>query len=531
MRYLFIVLLIAVSNLAVAQDVVNLCSNNPARAWWDVQQYDLSLRIDVDKASVQGKCIITAKVVKTDIDSLQIDLASPLVIDSILIFGKAVNYAKQDDAYFLKANFAKLAIDTTFDFTVYYHGQPRLAKNAPWDAGFILKKDANDNPWMAVTCQGFGAHAWFPCKSFTGDEPARVITRFEVPENLSAIGNGKLLSATPSSKKHFNVWTWQVVNPINNYDITFYIGDYTHWRDTFHGKDGQLSLDYYVLKENLKKAKQQFSVVKPMLQCFEDKLGPYPFYKDGFKLVDAPYLGMEHQSAVAYGNKYLMGYLGKDLSNTGVGLLFDFIIVHESAHEWFGNSITAADVADTWIQEGFTSYCETIFAECLFGKEKAFTYMHGMRDRIKNDRPSQGASEQCDGGSGDHYVKGAFVVHMIRTLMQDDRKFYDMLREMNTTFYHQLVTSQQIETFINRYSGIDFSKLFDQYLRQQNFPTLAVKKNGKQLQYRWERCVAGFQMPLKLEDNTWIYPTTNWQNYNRNTMSKPSPDFIVDVNK
>jgi aminopeptidase N len=357
-----------------------------------------------------------------------------------------------------------------------------------------------------------------------------------VSSSLVAVGNGRLTGEKTVDNGNGKAFTWKVVAPINNYDITFYIGNYVHWSDTFDGLKGKLGLNYYVLPQHLEKAKKQFAEVKTMLRCFEDHFGPYPFYKDGYKLVEAPYLGMEHQSAVAYGNQFKMGYLGEDRSRSGVGLLFDFIIVHESGHEWFGNSITAYDKADEWIHEGFTSYAETIYAECIAGKEKAFDYQRGKRRTIRNDIPVEGKPGQCDEGSGDAYDKAGFMIHQIQMIMNNDSLFFAMLKAMNSTFFHQIVTGAQVEDFIGSYAHHNFSKVFDQYLRKSNLPVLVIKKVGADsVLCFWKDCVPGFDMPVQWSEGKhqfWLYPQTKVQNFwakGLNQEGQISKDFLIKI--
>ncbi|PSK91080.1 peptidase M1-like protein [Taibaiella chishuiensis] len=530
-RYCLVIICVLLAGFTtVAQPNSVMCSNTPARAWWDVQAYELDIVFDTATNSISGSNTLLAKVVAPAADSLQLDLQEALQIDSVLMAGKRLQVRGQGSTYYLSEGFAGMAPGDSFRCTIYYHGAPVMAQRAPWDGGLVRTTDGKGQLWMAMACQGSGAYMWFPCKNFNGDEPERVTLKYTVPSGLTAIGNGRLRGKVTTGNT--TTYTWSVQNPINNYDITFYIGDYTHWSDTFAGAKGPLSLDYYVLRENEQKARKQFAVVKPMMACFEEKMGPYPFYEDGYKLVDAPYLGMEHQSAVAYGNEYKMGYLGRDRSKTGVGLTFDFIIIHESGHEWFGNSITAYDPADTWIQEGFTSYSETIFAECLEGKQASFRYQQGKKRIIRNDKPVQGQYNACDEGSGDHYDKGAFVIHMIRMIMDDDTRFFAMLKAISAKFYHQLVTSNDIETFINQYSGKDFSKLFEQYLRHKELPVLLRQTTATGTAFQWSNCIPGFDMPLRIllpgNKATWIYPVAGkWTGYAHKGKIKADPDFLV----
>jgi aminopeptidase N len=388
----------------------------------------------------------------------------------------------------------------TNNLLVYYHGTPRKAKNAPWDGGFVWKRDKAGNPWVAVACQGLGASVWYPCKDYQGDEPDSAEMHFTTPSDLMTVSNGRLRGKKDNGDGT-TTFHWAVVSPINNYDITFYIGKLVHFGEIYKGEKGDLTMDYWVLDSNLAKAKVHFKDAPRMMKAFEYWFGPYPFYADGYKLVDAPYLGMEHQSAIGYGNHYLMGYDGRDLSHSGWGLKWDFIIVHESAHEWFGNNITSKDLADMWIHESFANYAETLFTEYYYGKQAGTDYVMGVRKNIMNDKPiiaHYGVNEE---GSGDMYYKGGNMIHTIRQIINDDEKFRNILRGLNRTFYHQTVTSKQVEDYINQQSGIDFSKVFKQYLTTTEVPMLNVKyKKGKSY-YRWsDNCIEGFDMPLKIYD-------------------------------
>lgn len=514
------------------------CTPTKFRSWWNVQHYSLSMEINPVKKSIQGSTSICAIVAEKALDTLQIDLSDKLKITSIYYKGKKLKFIKGERVQKVIGPFAALKVGEHFDLEINYKGFPQIAHNAPWDGGVVFSKDKNGSPWMAVACQGDGASVWWPCKDDPTDEPDNGVDLFyTTTNNLSAIGNGRLIEKTRSKKK--TEWHWKVTNPINLYDVTFYIGDYTTWSDSLMGESGVLPLDYWVLRDNETKAKQQFQVVKPMIHCFESWFGPYPFYEDGYKLVDSPYLGMEHQSAIAYGNQYRMGYLGMDRSMSGVGLLFDYIIVHESGHEWFGNNISIKDVAYSWVHEGFTTYSESLFAECLAGKEKAYNYQHGEWNNIANDSPMEGLPENCDGGSGDHYDKGAAMIHMIRTIMNNDEEFRFMLREMNYTFAKRTVTGKQIESFINEYANKDFSKLFDQFLRTKRIPTLELSQGEENtIQYKWSNCVQGFDMPVLIhlqENKIWLYPSTELQDFQTeldlDTEITVSPDFYINTMK
>ncbi|MGN6401887.1 MAG: M1 family metallopeptidase, partial [Flavisolibacter sp.] len=404
----------------------------------------------------------------------------------------------------------KAAVNSVQSITIAYHGNPKVAVHAPWDGGWIFTRDARGHQWMSVACQGLGASVWYPCKDHQSDEPDNGASlTINVPDSLVAVGNGRLKNKVSSNGTIS--YTWAVTSPINNYNIIPYIGKYVSWSDTLMGEKGKLDLNYWVLDYELEKAKKQFEQVKLMLRAFEYWFGPYPFYEDGYKLVQAPHLGMEHQSAVAYGNRFENGYLGRDLSGTGWGLKWDYIIVHESGHEWFANNITTKDIADMWVHEGFTDYSETLFTEYYYGKQAADEYLQGLRKNIANDKPIIGPYGVNQEGSGDMYYKGANLIHTIRQIINDDEKFRQILRGLNKDFYHQTVTSKQVEDYISQKSGKDLSKVFDQYLRTPQIPVLKLKADGDKIKFQWSNCIDGFNMPVKLTNGQWIHPTTSEQ--------------------
>jgi aminopeptidase N len=483
----------------------------PERAWWDVMRYEINVTPDYQMRSITGITTVVFKPVnRQHINIMQIDLQEPLTIDSV-VFDKNTKLNSLNRSLTREGNVFHLLVPDIKDLnehsaTVYYHGTPREAKHAPWDGGWIWTKDNNGRPWMSVACQGLGASVWYPCKDHQSDEPDKGASlTINVPDSLVAIANGRLKNR--SDHKGIASYTWEVVNPINNYDIIPYIGKYVNFSDTAMGEKGKLDLNYWVLDYNLDKAKKQFQQVKPMIRAFEYWFGPYPFYEDGYKLVEAPHLGMEHQSAVAYGNKYMNGYLGRDLSGTGQGLKWDYIIVHESGHEWFGNNITTKDIADMWVHEGFTDYSETLFTEYHYGKEAANQYLQGLRKNIDNRTNIIGAYGVNNEGSEDMYYKGANLLHTIRQVINNDEKFRQILRGLNKDFYHQTVTSAQVEQYISKRSGIDFSKVFDQYLRTTKIPELKLKADGDKLKFQWTNVVPGFKMPVRLSNGLWITPS------------------------
>jgi len=508
----------------------------PLRTCYDLTYYHLDVSIDIDQKSISGsnEFVFTAT---QDFKRLQFDLFANLKVEKVIYQNQEIPFTREFNAVFV--TFPKTIRKGNKDrFTVFYSGHPIVARNAPWDGGFIFAKDKSGKPWVSVACQGLGASCWWPNKDHLSDEVDSMLVSIRVPKDLKEVSNGRLRSIQKQADgtAKFN---WFIGNPINNYNVTFYIGDYAHWTDEYQGENGKLTLDYWALSQDSAQAKPHWDQdVKPMLQCFEHWFGPYPFYSDGYKLVEAPHLGMEHQSAVAYGNQFKMGYLGKDLSGTGWGLKFDFITVHESGHEWFGNNITSKDIADMWIHESFTNYSEALFTECKNGKAAGEDYVIGIRHNIANDIPIIGSYGVNKEGSGDMYYKGANMVHMIRQLIGNDEKFRNILRGLNKTFYHKTVTTAEVENYIAEQSGLKLQKIFDQYLRHATIPELEYKINGTQLSYRWKAEVKDFDMPVKVSltpDNyTYIYPTSTWKTAEiapsiKDETFKADPNFYITI--
>ena len=485
-------------------------SITPERAWWDLNFYDLYVKVDPASKSISGKNTIHYKVLEQR-QVLQVDLQPPLKIEKITQDGKSLDFKSDTNAHFVTLK--KLQkIGQINEITVYYSGRPKIAVRAPWDGGFSWDKDPNGKDFIATSCQGLGASVWWPCKDHMYDEVDSMAISIEVPKGLMDVSNGRLRKV--DKNKDTNTYHWFVENPINNYGVNINIGDYVHFGETYAGEKGPLTMDYYVLRNNLEKAKKQFKQAPKMMEAFEHWFGPYPFYKDGYKLVEVPYLGMEHQSCVTYGNHFENGYLGRDLSGTGWGLKFDFIIIHESGHEWFANNITYRDVADMWVHEGFTAYSENLYLDYYFGKEASAEYVIGTRKSIKNDIPIIGPYNVNKEGSGDMYYKGANMLHTLRQLIGDDEKWRQILRGLNRDFYHQTVTSKQIEDYLSEHSGKDLSAFFDQYLRTVKIPLLEYQIDEKIIKYRYTYVVDSFDMPVKVffgEKEKWIYPTTEWK--------------------
>lgn len=507
-----------------------LGSNHSYRSWWEALHYDITIKPDLKNKTISGKNdIYYALLSEKTSFVMQLDLQEPMHIDSILLDHKHfTKYKKERHRYILN-----LPEQTRYEkhiISVYFSGKPHEAKNAPWDGGWVWKKDSLGNPWVSVACQGIGASVWYPCKDLQSDETTANLNII-VPDTLVGIGNGKLVKKQEAfPEKGFTTYLWQVTNPINNYNIVPYIGKYTLVHDSVNGGNGKLITDYWVLNYHKQKAITHLKPnVTKTIKCFEYWFGPYPFYEDSYKIVEAPYLGMEHQSNVAYGNYYLNGYAGRDLSNTGWGLKWDFIVVHESGHEWFGNSITASDVADNWIHEGFTSYAEVLFTECEFGKEAGNDYCEGVKKSISNDIPIIGQYGIHKEGSGDMYNKGSQVVHMIRQVMNDDAKFIFLLHRLNAEYYHKAVTTLQVEALVNHVSQFDFTPMFNQYLRTTQIPILEYKIKNNKLSFRYTNCLAEFNMPVKIitDKEILIKPTTQWQTI---TLEKKTKTISLDRN-
>jgi aminopeptidase N len=497
------------------------------RSWWDLKKYHLNIKVNPEDSTIVGSNTIDYLIVEK-YNVMQIDLQEPMQITKIVQDGINLKYQREGNVYhvYLTANQNK---GENKQLVIFYGGKPKIAVNPPWDGGITWKKDENGKSFIASSCQGLGASVWWPNKDHMYDEAESMLISVNVPKGLMDISNGRLIS-TKQLKDNTTTYTWQVTNPINNYGVNINIGDYVAFSEKYKGEKGDLDCQYYVLRNNLAKAKKQFQDVPKMLKAFEHWFGPYPFYEDSYKLVEVPYLGMEHQSSVTYGNGYKNGYRGRDLSGTGWGLKFDFIIIHESGHEWFANNITYKDIADMWIHESFTNYSESLFVEYYYGKEAGAAYVRGTRKNIRNDRPIIGQYDVNNEGSGDMYYKGGNMLHTIRQIINNDEKWRQILRGLNSTFYHQTVTTQQIENYISEQAGIDLTPVFNQYLRDTRVPTLEYYFKEKLLTYRWINCVDGFTMPVQVDlngESLQIQPTKEWKVI---TISNANSKLTIDAN-
>lgn len=489
------------------------------RTSYDVKRYDLNIIINPEEKSIKGFNDITFDVVSAT-QKIQIDLFDNMKVDSIVWNTKKLKYVRDNDAVFIDFP-ERLVLKSNHKLKFYYSGNPKIAKNAPWDGGFVFKKDSNGKDFIAVAVQGTGASLWYPVKDSQTDEPDNGASiKVAVPNGLMNVSNGRFLGSE-DLKNGYTRWDWEVKNPINNYTITVNVADYVHIQD----KMPDLDLDYYVLRENETKAREHFAEVKPMMECFQSKFGRYPFWEDGYKLVETPYLGMEHQSAVAYGNKYKKGYMGFDLSGTGVGMFFDYITIHETGNEWFGNSITSMDIADMWIHEGFTTYSETVFIECIKGYDDAMKYINGQAKNVRNDRPIIGQYGVNNEGSGDMYYKGSLMLNTLRHIIADDTKWWKIIFDYSETFKKKIITTATVIDYFNKASGLNLTPVFNQYLNTNQVPHFVYKVNGDYLYYSWENVNDDFNMPIDIGfDNKKIrlYPTLKEQKIKLKKLNKRS---------
>ena len=511
-------------------------SITPERVWWDLLHYNLDFKVSPSSKSIEGSNLIRYEVLSQN-QLMQIDLQPPMEITSVLENNKKLNYNREGNVYYIQLK-KNQQIGAINEITIHFKGAPKISNNPPWDDGFTWEKDNNGTDFIATSCQGGGSSIWWPSKDHMYDEPDQGIElSITAPKHLISVSNGRHIQTKENSNKT-NTSTWKVINPINNYGVNINIGDYVHFTEEYKGKKGVLDCDYYVVSYNLEKAKKQFKEVSRTLEAFEHWFGPYPFYEDSYKLVEVPYLGMEHQSSVTYGNGYKNGYKGIDLSGTGWGLKFDFIIVHESGHEWFANNITNIDIADMWIHESFTAYSENLFLDYHFGTEASNAYVTGTRKNIQNDKPIIGNYNVNNSGSSDMYYKGANMLHTLRQIIDNDNKWRSILVGLNKDFYHQTVTTLQIENYIDKYFEIDLKPFFNQYLRTIKIPTLDYKLENNNLLYKWSNVVDGFSIPIKVFINStsqWIRPTSRWKKLlsdkNINSFSVDNNFYIETENK
>ena len=521
MRFILLFLFSIITSLSFSQEFTRADtlrgSITPERAWWDVQYYDLKVDVNPTTQSLRGSNIITYKVLKPQ-SVMQIDLQKPMQIEKVIQDKKDLEFISEGDVHFIKLQ-KKQKLGKEYNIEIFFSGKPIIARRPPWDGGFTWEKDKNGKDFIANANQGIGASIWWPLKDHPSEEPNNGMTiSVTAPKDLMDVSNGQLEKVVDNGDT--KTWIWKVLNPINAYGVNISIADYVHFGEIIKGEKGDLKMDYYVLRENEAIARAQFKQAPMMIKAFEHWFGPYPFYEDGFKLIEVPYLGMEHQSSVTYGNNFENGYLGKDLSGSGWGMKFDFIIIHEAAHEWFANNITNNDVADMWVHEGFTNYAESLYVEYHFGKQAGAEYVIGLRNSIFNNDPIIGKRDLNNRGGNDMYNKGGNILHTLRQLIEDDEKWRQILRGLNTEFYHQTVSSKQIEDYISQKSGIVLQEFWDQYLRTTDIPKIEFKIDSKALKFRYVDIIDKFDMPVIAIINgkeQWIQPNSTWQVFKSTT--------------
>ncbi len=498
-------------------------SYGPYRANNDLLFYDLNVRLDIGEKYLSGSNLIRFKMLKDDA-RVQIDLFANMRVDSILFDGRKLSYTREFNAVFI--DFPQtLQAGKTHEIVFHYSGHP---KETGRFGGIAFKQDSLGNPWIYTACQNLGASLWWPNKDQQPDEVDSMSISIAVPSELSAISNGRFQNKTDLGDGYTR-WHWKVHYPINNYSVSLNIAKYTHFSETL----GDLTMDYYVLPYHLEAAKRQFSQAKPMLECFQKYLGEYAFKSDGYKLIEVPYSGMEHQSAVTYGNLFQNGYLARDWTGVGVSTKFDFIIIHESGHEWFGNSVTANDVSDAWIQEGWCTYAEGVYVECMFGYDDALKYVNGYKSKVGNKEPIIGPTGVNHWPTQDQYFKGALFLHTLRNVVDDDAKWWAMLREYTEHFKYKNIYTADVINFFNSYFKRDFSPLFEQYLYHAGLPKLQVKYGVNEVSYRWQAEAEDFDMPIKVRDRNGaahlIHPTTQWQTEKRAGLTKEHWQAATDL--
>ena len=537
-KLLIIILIFLTSFPLFSQGIINDINNftrqdtlrgsiTKERIWWDLTYYHLDISVDPVNRTIKGSNEISYTVLEP-YSEIQIDLQNPLVLTKAEQNDENLEIRHDGNAHFIKLK-KKQIIGAKNKIKVFYEGKPKTAVRAPWDGGISWTKDKNGNHFVASSCQGLGASVWWPNKDHMYDEVEGMLMSVNVPKGLFNVSNGRLIKI--EEKENSNTYHWEVKNPINNYGVNINIGDYVNFSEIYKGESGDLDMDYYVLRDNLEIAKIHFKDAIKSMEAFEHWFGPYPFYEDSFKLVEAPYLGMEHQSSVTYGNKFKQGYLGRDLSGSGWGLMFDYIIIHETGHEWFANNITYKDIADMWIHESFTTYSENLFLDFHFGKKASSEYVIGKRKRIRNIKPIIGTYNVNKSGSGDMYDKGSNILHTLRQITNDDEKWRQVLRGLNKEFYHQTVTTTQVENYISKKMKMDLKPFFDQYLMDVRIPVLEHYMDNEKLFFKWNNVIDGFNMPLKIilkSGNKIIYPTKQWKSIEIKDSFKIDNNYNVD---
>lgn len=479
----------------------------PYRANNDLLSYKLRVRVDPVAKSIRGDNQIRFRML-TEGSQIQVDLYPDLAIEKILLDGHELRYAR-DGTTVLVDSPEPLHTGNEYTIDVFYSGQPKPVGRF---GGLTFGKDPAGNPWIVTSCEDDGSSIWWPSKDQWRDEPQDgMVIEAEVPDGLTDVSNGRFESAKPLGDGYTR-WTWHVHYPINSYDVSLNIGKYAHWSDTYSG----VLVDFYALPSDLEKAKSQFAQAKGMLDAFQHYMGEYPFIKDGYKLIEVPYTGMEHQSAVTYGNHFTNGYYGRDWTGVGISPRFDFIIIHESGHEWFGNAISARDVSDMWIHEGWDTYAESLYVEYLYGKPDAIRYINGLKSKVENKAPILTTRNTGEQPTEDQYFKGGLFLNTLRSVIDDDPKWFALVHDYYQTFKYKTILTEDVVGFFNQHTGLDLTPEFNQYLRHAALPMLELHYDPavSRVSYRWKTDVDPFRMPVKVGDPAhWqtLTPTTDWQ--------------------
>ena len=476
------------------------------RANNDLLHYELDVRVDPDKKSIAGKNTIRFKMLKDD-TRIQLELYANLAVGKILHDTTPLKYERELNTVYI--DFPEtLRSGRSYEITFHYSGSPQEQGRF---GGLAFRKDPAGRHWINTANEGEGSSVWWPSKDQWRDEPEGMDIRVAVPNGLMDVSNGKFMGKTDLADGYTR-WDWRVHYPINSYNVSLNIGEYAQFSDRL----GDLPLDYFVLPGSLEKAKAQFAQAKPMIEAYEKYVGKYPFPKDGYKLIEVPYSGMEHQSAVTYGNRFANGYLERDWTEVGISLKFDFIIIHESGHEWFGNAVSAADTSDMWIHEGWTTYLEGVYVEALFGYDDALKYVNGYKKKVGNREPVITQRGIHRSPNQDMYFKCALFLHTLRSVVNDDARWWKLVHDTFEHFKYQNIMTEDIVRFFNAELKQDLTAVFDQYLRRTDLPTLELTFDDKAgtVSYRWKADERAFAMPIRVGSRAaWqtIRPTTDWQ--------------------
>jgi aminopeptidase N len=475
------------------------------RANNDLLYYDLDVRIDPAKKWISGRNSVRFKMLKDD-TRIQLELYANLSVDRIVHDGRELKYTRDHNTVYIDFP-DTLRSGRTYTIDFHYSGAP--LEVGRFDA-LAFKKDPAGGDWINTANEGVGSSVWWPSKDQWRDEPEGMDIRVSVPNPLVNVSNGRFVAKTDLGDG-YTKWHYRVHYPINSYNVSLNIANYVHFGETM----GELTLDYYVLPANLENARRQFAQVKPMMEAFQKYFGPYPFPKDGYKLIEVPYSGMEHQSAVTYGNRFANGYLERDWTGVGVSLKFDFIIIHETAHEWFGNAVSAAEQSDMWIHEAWATYMECLYVEHMFGYDDALKYTNGYKTKIGNKEPIIVQRGLARDPNQDQYFKGALFLHTLRSVV-GDVKWFKLIRDVYDQFKYKNIMTEELVALVNKQLSQDLTPVFDQYLRRAALPVLELTFNEAEqlVWYRWNADETAFAMPIGVGDPTrWqtIQPTSDWK--------------------